>query len=185
MSNNNMATSSLRRDHDLIERVLSSMEITISLLKNDKTIPESILLQTIDFTKNFVDVCHHGKEEETLFPALAQTGMPTKMGPIARMLLEHQITKEMASKIEESVKEYVANKNSDRLIQSIEQYIEHVKEHLYKENNRLFMMADTRLEPHAKQVENVLTETENTKLNQLGRTRDHYENIVNELSKNL
>ena len=65
-----MTTNSLRRDHDLIEKVLSSMKTTISLLKDGKTIPESILLPTIDFTKNFVDVCHHGKEEETLFLSL-------------------------------------------------------------------------------------------------------------------
>ena len=180
-----MTTNSLRRDHDLIEKVLSSMKATISLLKDGKTIPESILLPTIDFTKNFVDVCHHGKEEETLFPALAQTGMPTKMGPIARMLLEHQITKEIASKIEESSKEYISNGNSVKLIHNIEQYIEHVTDHLHKENNRLFMMADARLQPHAELVEKILTETENTKLNQLGKTRVYYENLVDELGKNI
>ena len=180
-----MTTNSLRRDHDLIEKVLSSMKITISLLKDGKTIPESILLPTIDFTKNFVDVCHHGKEEETLFPALAQTGMPTKMGPISRMLLEHQITKEIASKIEESSNEYISNGNSEKLIHNIEQYIAHVTDHLHKENNRLFMMADARLQSHTEQIEKVLTETENAKLNQLGKTREHYENLVDELGKNI
>ena len=180
-----MTTNSLRRDHDLIEKVLSSMKTTISLLKDGKNIPESILLPTIDFTKNFVDVCHHGKEEETLFPALAQTGMPTKMGPIARMLLEHQITKEIAFKIEESTKEYISNGNSVKLIHNIEQYIEHVTDHLHKENNRLFMMADARLQSHTEQVEKVLTETENAKLSQLGKTREYYENLVDELGKNV
>jgi hemerythrin-like domain-containing protein len=180
-----MTTNSLRRDHDLIEKVLSSMKITISLLKDGKTIPESILLPTIDFTKNFVDVCHHGKEEEILFPALAQTGMPTKMGPIARMLLEHQITKEIASKIEESSKEYISDGNSAKLVHNIEQYIEHVTDHLHKENNRLFMMADARLQSHTEKIEKVLTETENTKLDHLGKTREHYENLVDELGKNI
>ena len=180
-----MTTNSLRRDHDLIDKVLSSMKTTISLLKDGKNIPESILLPTIDFTKNFVDVCHHGKEEETLFPALAQTGMPTKMGPIARMLLEHQITKEIASKIEESSKEYISNGYSERLIHNIQQYIEYVTDHLHKENNRLFMMADARLQSHTEHIEKVLTETENSKLNQLGKTREHYENLVDELGKNI
>jgi hemerythrin-like domain-containing protein len=32
--------------------------------------------QVIDFTKNFDDVCHHGKEKESLFPALGKGGMP-------------------------------------------------------------------------------------------------------------
>ena len=178
-----MPTSSLRNDHNLIEKVLSSMKATVSLLKDGKVVPESILLQTIDFTKNFVDVCHHGKEEETLFPALAQTGMPTKMGPIARMLLEHQITKEIASKIEESSKIYIINGNSEELVCNIEQYIQHVTDHLYKENNRLFMMADARLQSYSDQIDKSLTETEKNKLNELGKTREYYENIVEQLSK--
>ena len=178
-----MSTNSLRNDHNLIEKVISSMKATVSLLKDGKVIPESILLQTIDFTKNFVDVCHHGKEEETLFPALAQTGMPTKMGPIARMLLEHQITKEIASKIEESSKNYITNGDSEELVHNIEQYIQHVTDHLYKENNRLFMMADARLQPYSDQIDKSLTETEKNKLNELGKTREYYENIVEQLSK--
>ena len=178
-----MPTSSLRNDHNLIEKVISSMKSTVSLLKDGKVIPESILLQTVDFTKNFVDVCHHGKEEETLFPALAQTGMPTKMGPIARMLLEHQITKEIASKIEESSKNYITNGDSEELVHNIEQYIQHVTDHLYKENNRLFMMADARLQSYSDQIDKSLTETEKNKLNELGKTREYYENIVEQLSK--
>ena len=54
-----------------------------------------------------------------------------------------------------------------------------------EENNRLFMMADARLQSHTEQIEKVLTETENAKLNQLGKTREHYENLVDELGKNI
>jgi len=75
-----MSTTSLRRDHDLIEKVIKSMESTVQLLSNGTQIPESILLPVIDFTKNFTDVCHHSKEEKSLFPALEQAGLPTNMG---------------------------------------------------------------------------------------------------------
>ena len=56
-----MSTVSLRRDHELIEKVIKSMEITIELLNDGKKIPESILFPVIDFSKNFTDVCHHSK----------------------------------------------------------------------------------------------------------------------------
>ena len=36
--------ASLRRDHELIEKVIKAMESTIQLLKDGKDIPESILL---------------------------------------------------------------------------------------------------------------------------------------------
>ena len=103
-----MSTVSLRKDHDLIEKVIKSMEVTLQLLKNGKTIPESILLPVIDFSKNFTNVCHHGKEEESLFPALEKTGMPRNMGPIAVMLMEHQMTKQIADRMEESKKKNIS-----------------------------------------------------------------------------
>ena len=74
-----MSTASLRRDHELIEKVIKSMESTVQLLVDGKQIPESILMPVIDFTKNFTDVCHHSKEEKSLFPALEQAGMPSNI----------------------------------------------------------------------------------------------------------
>ena len=94
-----MSTSSLRNDHKLIEKVLSALDTTVSLLKDGKEIPQQILLPTIDFTQNFTHVCHHGKEEEGLFPALGQTGMPTQMGPIPKMIVEHKMTEKLAEQI--------------------------------------------------------------------------------------
>ena len=60
-----MSTTSLRKDHELIEKVIKAMQSTIELLNNGKQIPESILLPVIDFSKNFTDVCHHTKEEKS------------------------------------------------------------------------------------------------------------------------
>ncbi len=46
-----MSTASLRKDHDLIEKVIKSMQTTVGLLQEGKTIPESILMPVIDFSK--------------------------------------------------------------------------------------------------------------------------------------
>ena len=46
-----MSTTSLRRDHELIEKVIKAMQSTIELLNNNTKIPESILLPVIDFSK--------------------------------------------------------------------------------------------------------------------------------------
>ncbi len=63
-------TDSLRRDHMLIEKMIDALKTISSLLSNGKQIPESILNQGIDFSLNFTNTCHHGKEEESLFPTL-------------------------------------------------------------------------------------------------------------------
>ena len=180
-----MSTASLRRDHELIEKVIKAMESTIQLLNDGKQIPESILLPVIDFSKNFTDVCHHTKEEKSLFPALEQAGLPSNMGPIAIMLIDHQRSREIGAAMEESAKEYLSSGDSTKLISDMQQYVEHVTEHLWKENNRLFMMAEARLQYVSKKVDDELNEIERTQLNDLGTSREHYEKLAENLSNDV
>ena len=180
-----MSTESLRKDHKLIEKVLHALDATIKLLKEGKQIPEQILLPTLDFTQNFTDVCHHGKEEEALFPALEKAGMPTNMGPIHMMLLDHKRTKEIAEHINLASKKYLENGDSAYLLETLELYVQHVTEHLWKENNRLFMMAEARLNYAAKDVDKNLEDVEEKKLKELGKTRSDYETLADDLEKSV
>lgn len=185
MAHHAVSTESLRKDHELIEKVVKSMRVTLELLKSGKVIPESILMPVVDFSKNFTDVCHHGKEEESLFPALEKAGMPRHMGPIAVMLMEHEITRKIANKIEESAQEYLKGGSSENLQSYIGQYIEHVEQHLWKENNRLFVMAEMRLQGNSVQVSKNLDETEKRKLESLSKSRNDYEKLAVDLEQNL
>ena len=180
-----MSTASLRRDHDLIEKVIKAMESTIQLLNDGKQIPESILLPVIDFSKNFTDVCHHSKEENSLFPALEQAGMPRNMGPIAMMLMDHERSREIGKEMENSAKDYISSGNSTKLISDMQQYVEHITEHLWKENNRLFMMAEARLQYVSKKVDKELNEIEESKLKEIGKTRKHYEQLAETLAQDV
>ena len=180
-----MSTESLQKDHKLIEKVLQALDATIKLLKDGKQIPEQILLPTIDFTQNFTDVCHHGKEEEALFPALEKAGMPSHMGPIRMMIVEHQRTKAIAEQIELSSKKYLETDDSADLILTLEVYVRHETEHLWKENNRLFKMADVRLTNNAKDVDKNLEEIEEKKLKEIGKSRADYETLANDLEKSI
>ena len=178
-----MSTTSLRRDHDLIEKVLKSMWSTIPLLQSGKTIPEPILNQVIDFSTNFTDVCHHGKEENSLFPELEKKGMSRNSGPIAVMLMEHEVTRKLGTRMEASSKIYLKNGDATQLIIDMQEYINHVVQHVWKENNRLFEMAEMALRNDAEQVNKSLLEVENTKLKEIGKTREHYEKFAEELAK--
>lgn len=180
-----MSTTSLRRDHDLIEKVLKSMWVAVSLLKTGKTIPEAILMPVIDFTKNFTDVCHHGKEENSLFPELEKKGMPRNMGPIAVMLMEHEITRKIANRMDESSKAYLKTGDATQLITDITEYINHVMQHLWKENNRLFMMADMALQDKIEEVNQSLNEVEKSRLKEIGKSREDYEKLADDLDKKI
>jgi hemerythrin-like domain-containing protein len=180
-----MSTTSLRRDHDLIEKVIKSMEATVQLLTDGKQIPESILLPVIDFTKNFTDVCHHSKEEKSLFPALEKAGLPSNMGPVAMMLMDHERSREIGTQMEESAKEYLSSGDSTKLISDMQLYVEHITEHLWKENNKLFMMAEARLQYVSEQVDKELNEIEVSKLKDLGKSREYYEQLAENLTKDV
>lgn len=179
------STQSLRNDHLLIEKMLKSLSITIQLLQDGKKIPRNILEQTIDFTKNFTNICHHGKEEDSLFPNLEKNGMKREGGPIARMIFEHQITNQLVEKMEKSCQEYLETDINQSLLLDIQNYIDHVSSHLMKENLRLFVMADMILGNQKEEINNELKKTEESKLKEIGKRREHYEDIVENINLGL
>ena len=67
----------------------------------------------------------------------------------------------------------------------LKEYVEHVTEHLWKENNRLFMMAEARLQNVSQQVDEELNQIEKTKLDEIGKTREQYEKIAEEFSEKI
>lgn len=171
-------TESLRKDHALIEKMINALKIMSTLLQKGTTIPKPILDQTIDFSTNFTNQCHHGKEEESLFPTLEKNGMPKEGGPIARMLFEHEITKNLTNSIIKSTEVYLSTGQTGALIEDIEKYVEHVTLHLSKENQRLFVMADMLLADKQEALSNDLTNIEQSKLNSINKTRRYYEDLV-------
>jgi hemerythrin-like domain-containing protein len=130
-------------------------------------------------------VCHHTKEEESLFPELEKRGFPRHMGPIAVMLMEHEMTRQIADRMEGSAREYLKTGSSEKLVADITEYIEHVTRHIWKENNRLFVMAEMRLQGESEQITKSLNSIEQQKLSSLGKSRDDYERLVSELEQNV
>lgn len=134
------ATENLIEDHDLIIKALNVME---QISSNDS--PDIIHLDfIISFIKEFADGCHHGKEEKLLFPKLIEKGMPEKQGPIGVMLMEHDQGRSYVKSMAENINLY---KNGDKkalqaAYRDMKAYISLLIDHISKENNILFRMAD-------------------------------------------
>ena len=101
----------------------------------------------IEFIKGFADKCHHGKEEDILFPAMVNHGIPREGGPIAVMLNEHQLGRGHIKSLSNAFEEFKdGNKLAiNNIISSSMNYVELLRNHIEKENNVLFMMADKAL----------------------------------------
>lgn len=179
------STESLRRDHNLIEKMLRALTVTAGLLESGKSVPPAILEQSIEFTKDFLLVCHHGKEEGTLFPTLERHGMPRQGGPIARMLLEHGIAKELANKMEVSARKYLQTNDFADLVADIKSYVDHVSLHLTKENSRLFEIAEMVLRGQAGEIDKELAASEQARFSELGKDRQHYERMVSDVESQV
>lgn len=178
------ATASLRQDHDVIEKVLKALEATVSLFKEGKEMPMEILKDTLDFVTNFIDRCHHSKEENGLFPALNERGLPKEQGPIAVMLMEHEQGRKLANMLKDAIDRYANDPNAKKDIISIaENYIALLTQHIWKENNILFNLADSILSDKA---DNMTEQLEKIEEEKIGREKhEEYMKIAERLAKEL
>ena len=80
---------SLVQEHEVIERVLDSLEIEARAVASGKSVDRDYFSSAIAFVRQFADGVHHQKEEQILLPALGDAGMPKDGGPVGVMLNEH------------------------------------------------------------------------------------------------
>ena len=83
------AIDDLRREHDAI---LSALDILdrIEVEAKQSTAATGDIAAFISFLKEFVDTCHHGKEEGMLFPALTRAGASEREASVPTLLSEHE-----------------------------------------------------------------------------------------------
>lgn len=110
--------------------------------------------------------------------------MPREGGPIARMLYEHEITKELANSIVSSTKIYISSGEQTELVKNIDDYVQHVCLHLSKENQRLFVMADILLNEQETLVNDNLTRLEKEKFDKIGNSREYSEKLIDNINLN-
>jgi len=80
----------------------SVKEMTIQLVAESAHVSGD-LEQLMDFFRGFVDRCHHGKEEDVLFPELEKRGVLRDGGPIGVMLSEHAMGRRHIREIAEAL----------------------------------------------------------------------------------
>ncbi len=147
------ATNILRNEHEAVLKVLEALDKAVVRLNNEDAVPISFFEDVLEFLTVFVDKCHHSKEEEVLFPLLAQGGIPVEGGPIGQMLLEHEQGREFIREMQRGVGGLKKGVPTGRylLINGAEGYSKLLKQHIFKENQVLFIMADSLLQPAAQE----------------------------------
>ncbi len=141
-------TETLMHEHKIILMVLDAAEREAQRMRETGTVRTERLEQMVDFFRNFADRCHHAKEEKLLFVRMEERGMSREAGPIGVMLYEHDIGRGHVRAIAELLPQVANNPAAQREIQQhLEDYIQLLRDHIYKEDNILYPMADQLLSP--------------------------------------
>lgn len=138
------ATEILMNEHRVIERVLDALEIAAKRVESGQPVPPEYFLDACDFIAGFADGCHHRKEEGVLFVELAASGMPANQGPIGVMLHEHEQGRAFTRAIREAARKLAeGDAGATRaLIANAKGYVALLRDHIAKEDEVLFPMAD-------------------------------------------
>jgi hemerythrin-like domain-containing protein len=137
----------LRAEHDGIKVMLNILSAIVDLAENGANIDTGHLDQIMEFITVFVDKCHHGKEEQLLFPALTAVGVPQEGGPVGVMLREHASGRNTVQAMSDALANYkVGDKNAiHEFANYARQYINMLNNHIDKENNILYPMGENLL----------------------------------------
>lgn len=175
----NTATEDLIHEHKAIQHALNILEKISERIENNGDTDSSDINNFLEFLKEFADKCHHGKEEDFLFPALEKAGIKKEGGPIGVMLSEHTQGRNYIGQMQNSI----LNNQFDRLlfIQASRDYISLMRSHIQKENTVLFPMVDVKLS--VSEQTDLYEKFENHEENVIGKGRhEELHNILETLA---
>jgi hemerythrin-like domain-containing protein len=134
----------LMDEHRVIEQVLDSLETGAQRLQQGQHVRPGFFIEATDFISGFADGCHHRKEEGVLFVSMSAHGIPVQGGPIGIMLAEHEQGRLFTQGLRRAAKQLEAGDASaqDEVIRCSLGYAALLRQHIYKEDNILFPMAD-------------------------------------------
>lgn len=134
-------TDILRKEHDVVLGLLDKLEENIGK-KDIKSSEKNIAILEKEFNKHSLN-----KEEKVLFPEIEKF-MPREGGPTGMMVIEHE---DLTASIK-NFKGFIKNKDLKNLAETGSHIINLLRQHIDKENNMLFMMADMHLDEKQKKA---------------------------------
>lgn len=145
------ATNELMSEHRVIERVLDSLQAGAERLEAGQAVRPEFFIQAAAFIKGFADGCHHQKEEGVLFPTMQDYGVPNQGGPIGVMLSEHEMGRVYTRGMREAALQMQSGDpaGSALVVQNAQNYVALLRQHIFKEDNILFPMAERIIPPES------------------------------------
>lgn len=137
-----MPVGPLMKEHRLIERMIRIMNVELDRITKDSKADPSFIDTAVDFIRTYADRCHHGKEEDILFRALAKKSISAEHKRIMDELIkEHVMGRNNVKKLVEAKEKYTQG-NKDALkdiVSNMEILIKFYPKHIEKEDKHFFI----------------------------------------------
>ena len=161
------AIEQLRDEHEAMTLVLAILDrLCQRLVFKEKVNPEHFG-QVLEFIQVFADQCHHGKEEEFLFPALEAAGVPNA-DRMLDVMHEHERCRILIRQLAAAWQKHRSGDPAAAIavIRSARDYSVFMTAHISKENNVLFPLAEAHLS--ADRQRRLLVDFERLEIEQIG-----------------
>lgn len=138
----------LSDEHQNILKAINLLLNECGSLQLGKEIDKGFFGKAIDFVRGYADRFHHVKEEDILFKEFdkcAEEGS-VRCNPVGQMLHEHDLGRKFIKELEIGIEE----NNRDKIIENVRAYAQLLQEHIFKEDNILYPMADEALSQNIK-----------------------------------
>jgi len=137
-------TEELKQEHQGILLMLRILDKVAAKIESGEKTEFDHLERIVDFFRVFADKCHHGKEEDLLFPAMEKAGIPREGGPIGVMLMEHQEGRGYIRGMAEALARYKKADSSalKGFAKEARSYVHLLTQHINKEDQVLFPMGE-------------------------------------------
>jgi hemerythrin-like domain-containing protein len=128
----------LSKEHQNILKMINALLRECDFLRSGAEINKDFFKKAISFVREYADRFHHAKEEDILFKELGEEEGRMHCSPIKQMLYEHNLGRNFIKKLEKEVEE----NNKEGIIENARGYARLLQEHIFKEDNILYPMAD-------------------------------------------
>ena len=138
----------LVNEHKNILIVIDALLKECDGLESKKEINKDFFKKITEFIRGYADKFHHAKEEDILFIELCKDTVAMHCNPTQQMLYEHDLGRNFVKGLKKGLQE----NNPDEIIKNGRGYAELLKEHINKEDNILYPMAEEALDEKTKQI---------------------------------
>jgi hemerythrin-like domain-containing protein len=150
----NSPTQMLEDEHLVIAKVVGAAPVLADRLEAGQAVDVDTLQGVVEFMRTFADKCHHGKEEELLFPLLGKKNVPMQGCPVGVLTMEHGKGRMLVQGLADAAEAYQKGGPGGKqaVIQALRGIAELYPNHIWKEDYLLFPLTNKVLSSEEQQA---------------------------------